>query len=165
MVKAKLFLVSIKFTLFWKASHFSTSFKKSGIEEWISFNWLKIHSFYFLGLFHSSIFIIIFIAKQSHMTENILNWELPPFLFLGTLSFSHTVIQPAFQGSWPMQSYTYIRVAFLKVRQIRNYFFKPRYLPKNEQTNSTLLLVDLFSFVFWKKVKTPKRHFEINWPL
>ena len=22
--------------------------------------------------------------------------------------------------------------------------------------------VDLFSFVFWKKLKTPKRHFEIN---
>ena len=38
-------------------------------------------------------------------------------------------------------------------------------VPKNEQTNSTLLLVDLFSFLFWKKVKTPKRRFEINWPL
>ena len=25
--------------------------------------------------------------------------------------------------------------------------------------------VDLFSFVFWKKLKKPKRHFEINWPL
>ena len=25
--------------------------------------------------------------------------------------------------------------------------------------------VDLLSFVFWKKLKTPKRHFEINWPL
>ena len=49
----------------------------------------------------------------------------------------------------------------LKVRQIRNDFFKPTFLPKNERTNSTLLLVDLFSFVFWKKVKTPKRHFEI----
>ena len=54
---------------------------------------------------------------------------------------------------------------YLKVRQIRNDFFKPTFLPKNERTNSTLLLVDLFSFVFWKKVKTPKRHFEINWPL
>ena len=53
----------------------------------------------------------------------------------------------------------------LKVRQIRNYFFKPTFLPKNERTNSSLLLIDLFSFVFWKKVKTPKRHFEINWPL
>ena len=27
------------------------------------------------------------------------------------------------------------------------------------------LQVDLFSFVFWKKLKTPKRQFEINWPL
>ena len=50
----------------------------------------------------------------------------------------------------------------LKVRQIRNDFFKPTFLPKYERTNSTLLLVNLFSFVFWKKVKTPKRHFEIN---
>ena len=25
--------------------------------------------------------------------------------------------------------------------------------------------VDLFSFVFWRKLKTQKRHFEINWPL
>ena len=27
------------------------------------------------------------------------------------------------------------------------------------------LQVDLFSFVFLRKLKTPKRHFEINWPL
>ena len=44
-------------------------------------------------------------------------------------------------------------------------FFQAKVSSKNEQTNSTLLLVDLFSFVFWKKVKTPKRHFEINWHL
>ena len=25
--------------------------------------------------------------------------------------------------------------------------------------------VDMFSFIFWRKLKTPKRHFEINWPL
>ena len=25
--------------------------------------------------------------------------------------------------------------------------------------------VELFSFIFWKNLKTPKRHFEINWPL
>ena len=34
----------------------------------------------------------------------------------------------------------------LKVRQSRNNFFK-------------------FSVVFWRKLKTPKRHFEINWHL
>ena len=44
-------------------------------------------------------------------------------------------------------------------------FFKPTFLPKNKWTNSTLLLVDLFSFIVWKKVKTPKRHFEIIWHL
>ena len=26
-------------------------------------------------------------------------------------------------------------------------------------------LLDLFLFVFWRKLKTPKRHFEIIWPL
>ena len=31
--------------------------------------------------------------------------------------------------------------------------------------NSFLLLCDVFLFVFWKKLKTPKMHFEINWPL
>ena len=57
----------------------------------------------------------------------------------------------------------------LKVRQSRNDFFKPTILPKNERTNSTLLLCYLmstcFRLFFWKKLKTPKRHFEINWPL
>ena len=28
-----------------------------------------------------------------------------------------------------------------------------------------LLLCDVFPFVFWKKLKTPKKHFEIIWPL
>ena len=31
--------------------------------------------------------------------------------------------------------------------------------------NSFLLICDVFSFFFWKKLKTPKRHFEIIWPL
>ena len=31
--------------------------------------------------------------------------------------------------------------------------------------NSFLLLCDVFSFVFWKKLKTPNRHFEIIWLL
>ena len=53
-------------------------------------------------------------------------------------------------------------VLFLKVGQNRNDFFKPTFPPKNEQMNLILLLRDLFSFVFWRKLKTPKRHFEIN---
>ena len=36
----------------------------------------------------------------------------------------------------------------LKVRQSRNYFFKPKFLPKNEQTNLTLLLWYLRSNCF-----------------
>ena len=38
-------------------------------------------------------------------------------------------------------------------------------LPKNEQMNLFLLVWDVFSFVFWRKLKTPKKHFEIIWPL
>ena len=57
----------------------------------------------------------------------------------------------------------------LKVKQSRKYVFKPTFLPKNKQTNSTLLLwylsLTFFLFVFWKKVQIPKRHFEINLPL
>ena len=36
---------------------------------------------------------------------------------------------------------------------------------KNEHMNSFFLLCNVFLFVFWKKLKTPKRHFEIIWPL
>ena len=50
------------------------------------------------------------------------------------------------------------------VRQSRNVVFKPMILPKNEQTNSFLLLCDVFSFVFWKKLKIPKWHFKIIRP-
>ena len=55
----------------------------------------------------------------------------------------------------------------LKVRQSRNDFFKSTFLPKNEQTKEfdfTTMIpqVDLFSFVIWKKLKTPKGYFEIN---
>ena len=53
----------------------------------------------------------------------------------------------------------------LKVRQIQIDTFKLMFLPRNERTNSTLLLVDFFSFLFLKEVKIPKIHFEINWPL
>ena len=57
----------------------------------------------------------------------------------------------------------------LKVRQSRNDFFKPTFPPK-KRTNKFYFTamkpqVDLFSFVFWRILKTPKRHFEINWPL
>ena len=60
-------------------------------------------------------------------------------------------------------------VSALKASQLLNW-------PKG-QTNSKwffqadvsskkrMIKFDLFSFVFWKKVKTPKRHLEINWSL
>ena len=56
-----------------------------------------------------------------------------------------------------------------KVRKSRNDFFMPKFPPKNERTNEFYFTtmkpqIDLFSFVFWRKLKTPKRHFEIKWP-
>ena len=42
---------------------------------------------------------------------------------------------------------------------------KPWILPKNKRMNSFLLLCDVFWFVFWKKLKTPKRQFEIIGPV
>ena len=57
----------------------------------------------------------------------------------------------------------------LKVSKTQKQIVKPWILPKtrmNEFGFTTLIpQVDLSSFVFWKKLKTPKRHFEINWPL
>ena len=47
-------------------------------------------------------------------------------------------------------------------------FWYPQFFPKmNEKIVSTTMIpqVGLFSFVFWKNLKTPKRHFEINWRL
>ena len=53
----------------------------------------------------------------------------------------------------------------LKVNQFRKQIVKPWILPKNERMNLPLLLWDVFLFIFWKKLKSTKRHFEINWPL
>ena len=45
------------------------------------------------------------------------------------------------------------------------WFFQADLSSKNERMNSILLLWDLFLFIFWRKLKAPKRHFEIKWPL
>ena len=52
----------------------------------------------------------------------------------------------------------------LKVKQSQNDFFKPTFPPKNKFYFTTMKL-DLFLSVFWRKLKTPKRHFEIIWRL
>ena len=56
----------------------------------------------------------------------------------------------------------------LKVRQ--NIIFSSRCFFQEKRINefnftTMISQFDLFSFVFWKKLKTPKRHFEIIWPL
>ena len=44
-------------------------------------------------------------------------------------------------------------------------FNSPKKRTKKFNFTTTIPQVDLFSFVFWEKLKTPKRHFKINWPL
>ena len=53
----------------------------------------------------------------------------------------------------------------LKVRQNRNDFFKPKFPPKENKRIQFYYYETCFRLVFWRKLKTPKRHFEINWPL
>ena len=62
-------------------------------------------------------------------------------------------------------SSTYI----FKGQLISKCFLVSSILPKNERKNSTwgiiVLLGRTFSFDFWKNLRLPKRHFEINWHL
>ena len=67
----------------------------------------------------------------------------------------------AMTGFEPMSNLTDMRILGWSDK-IEMIFSIRRFFQKTKKTNSTLLRVDLFSFVFWKKVKTPKRHFEIN---
>ena len=45
------------------------------------------------------------------------------------------------------------------------WFLQANFSSKEWMNKFNFILVDLLLFVFWKKVKTPRRHFEINWPL
>ena len=60
--------------------------------------------------------------------------------------------------------------AFLMVRKSRNDFFRADVSSKKRMNefdfNSTMVpQVDLLLFVFWRKLKRPRRHFEIIWPV
>ena len=66
------------------------------------------------------------------------------------------------------------RIVLIKGQTKSKYFFQANISSKKTNkfnftttydTSCTEAQVDLFLFVFWKKLKTPKRHFEINWPL
>ena len=60
-------------------------------------------------------------------------------------------------------------LAYYKGQTKPKYFFQTDVSSKkrtNEFDFTTMIpQVDLFSFIFWKKLKTPKRRFEINWSL
>ena len=60
-------------------------------------------------------------------------------------------------------------ILLLKGRQSRIDFFKPTILQKKTNKRIQLYYYDtsgwLVLICFWKKLKAPKRHFEIKWPL
>ena len=67
-----------------------------------------------------------------------------------------------------IQSFVYQNI-FFKGQSKAKWFFQANVSFK-KRTNKFYFtsmnpLVDLFLFVFWKKLKAPKRHFEIIWPL
>ena len=54
---------------------------------------------------------------------------------------------------------------FLRSVNLESHLWSPQFSQKtNEKFDFTTMIpqVDLFSFVFWEKLKTPKRHFKIN---
>ena len=103
------------------------------------------------------------------------NWSLNRiFKFLWCLSSTLAKFK-AYKFSTFMNISTiaaHLRAAALMETQ--HFFFKVKLESKlssreffQKTNNFTTMIphVDLFSFVFWKKLKTPKRRFEINWPL
>ena len=83
--------------------------------------------------------------------------------------FLHSIVrlsQTLFSLSYLLQTGAEKRILILKVRQSLMIFFKPKFLPRHNWTNSTLLLwsLRLTCFrLFWKKLKTAKRHYKISW--
>ena len=65
-----------------------------------------------------------------------------------------------------MLSLLFLKVPYLlKVRQSRNDFSSWRFLQKTNEQIQFYYYETCFCLFFWRKLKTSKRHFEINWPL
>ena len=75
------------------------------------------------------------------------------------------------QSKWPFtNSSLYLKLQERSKGQAKSKWFFQADVSSKKPTNEfdfTTMIpqVDLLSFVFWKKLKTPKRHFKINWPL
>ena len=66
--------------------------------------------------------------------------------------------------SWNMELfYNWDFLPEFKGQIMSNWY--PRILPKNERTNSFLLLWQICSLVFWENSRIPRSPFEIIWPL
>ena len=78
-------------------------------------------------------------------------------------------LEVLFTTSLKLETQSYRSSFFSKGQKKWKWFFQDDVSSKKRTNESYFTTmkpqVDLFSFVFWKKLKTPKRHFEINWPL
>ena len=96
---------------------------------------------------------------------------LRDFLMIYTLRSYVTYCKSTISANWKYY-YCFSATSFLRNQVrfswFRNVFLLSSILPKNERKNSTKLqwYLKLNCFrSFLEELKTPKRHFEINWPL
>ena len=86
------------------------------------------------------------ILTSNSQIRKVPNLENPSYDFKNTVCFC--ILKGQTKSKWFFQ-------AEVSSKKRTNEFYFTTMIPQ----------VDLFSFVFWKKLKTPKRQFEINWPL
>ena len=97
------------------------------------------------------------------------------YFFIGTLDILMIYLNAPILVSWVtfwVAANWPIKMFMLKVRWFGNVFLLSSILPKNKWKNSTLLLHNMVHTsspivfnCFLGEMKTPKRHFEIEWPL
>ena len=93
--------------------------------------------------------------------------EIKPPLVRGWNQIENILQDKANSYSKPIfYDFTSKNMKYLKVRQSRIVFFKPMFLPKNEQTNSFSLpnstMIEWFRSFFWKNSRIAKSPVEIN---
>ena len=100
----------------------------------------------------------VYLYCRAERLEYIKGWQALIIFLLSVWNKLHTtrgefLIEGAFLFSY---SSFYNFMIHTKGQTNSKWFFQADVSSKNERTKSTLLLVDLFSFVFRKKMETPK---------
>ena len=71
-----------------------------------------------------------------------------------------------FGKTWNGKNYPFANVTFCcRSIKVRQWFFQAVVSSKKWTNKFNITTCRLFFIRFWKKVNTPKRHFEIKWPL